>query len=196
MHPDYVTVAETLALVLNLGYVLLAIVQSVWCWPVGFVGASLTFVVFFQAGLQWNAGLQVVYLALMVYGWEQWRRGGEDAGTPRVSRTPVAWWVGLALAASTFTVLGMLLARRMEWTLPFWDAATTGVSLAAQFMTARKWIETWLVWIVVDVVYVAMLVSQGLDRLAVLYLVYAVLAVSGFLTWRRSLAGTGADVSA
>lgn len=189
---DPSTLAETLALVLNLAYVLLAILESVWCWPLGFAGAALTLVVFLQARLYGASALQVVYMGLMVYGWFQWRNGGGNEGALPVSRTPRAWWIGLGVAALVFTAgFGTLLAQRTDAALPFWDAGTTGFSLVAQFMTTRKWIETWLVWIVVDVVYVGMLVSQELPLMAVLYLAYTVLAVGGFLRWRRSLAATG-----
>ena len=191
---DPSTLAEGAALALNLCYVVLAVVESVWCWPVGFVGAALTLVVFLEARLYAASALQVVYMALMVYGWYEWRHGGGGAGPLRVSRTPGRWWAGLLLGAVAFTAtFGTFLARRTDAALPFWDAGTTAFSLVAQFMTTRKWIETWLVWIVVDTVYVVMLVSQELRLMATLYLAYTVLAVVGLLQWRRSARETSAS---
>ncbi len=190
---DTPAVAEALALVFNLAYVGLAIVQSVWCWPAGFVGAGLTLFVFVQARLYGTAALQLVYMALMVYGWYQWRHGGEKGGRCQVSRTPRRWRIGLGVAGATFAAaLALFLAQRTDAALPVWDAGTTSFSLVAQFMTTRKWIETWLVWIVVDAVYVGMLVSQELHLMAALYLAYLVLAVVGLLSWRRSLRGAPA----
>ena len=187
---DTPAVAEALALVFNLAYVGLAIVQSVWCWPAGFVGAGLTLFVFVQARLYGTAALQLVYMALMVYGWYQWRHGGEKGGRRQVSRTPRRWRIGLGVAGAAFAAaLALFLAQRTDAALPIWDAGTTSFSLVAQFMTTRKWIETWLVWIVVDTVYVGMLVSQELHLMSALYLVYVVLAVVGFLSWRRSMRG-------
>jgi nicotinamide mononucleotide transporter len=187
---DVSSIPEALALVFNLAYVVLAIFQSVWCWPAGLVGAGLTLFVFLQARLYGAMALQGVYVTLMVYGWFHWRHGGEEGGELAVAPTPARWRLALAVAGLAFSAaLGLLLWQRTDAALPFWDAGTTSFSLVAQFMTTRKWIESWLVWIVVDVVYVGMLLSQELYMMTALYAAYLVLAVSGFVKWRRSLRG-------
>ena len=184
------TLAEALAVVFNLAYVVLAIFESVLCWFAGFLGAGLTLVVFLHARLYGATALQVVYMALMVYGWYEWRHGGAKGGELAVSRTPARWRFGLGVAGLAFAAgFGLLLKHGTDAALPFWDAGTTSFSLVAQFMTTRKWIESWLVWIAVDVVYTGMLVSQELGLMAVLYVGYLVLAVLGYLKWRRSLRG-------
>jgi nicotinamide mononucleotide transporter len=185
---DLYNFLEALALVFNLAYVVLAIYQNALCWPAGLVGAGLTFVVFLDARLYGAMALQGVYMALMVYGWHEWRQGGEEGGQLAVSRTPARWRFMLGLAGAAFgLVLGLFLLYRTDAALPFWDAGTTSFSLVAQFMTTRKWIENWLVWIVVDAVYVGMLVSQQLYLMAALYMAYLVLAVWGWFQWQRSL---------
>ena len=88
---DPYRIAEILAVALNLAYVVLAIFQSVLCWLAGFLGAGLTLVVFLHARLYASTALQVVYMALMVYGWYEWRHGGEKGGELTVSRTPRRW---------------------------------------------------------------------------------------------------------
>ena len=184
------TLAEALAVVFNLAYVVLAIFESVGCWFAGFLGAGLTLVVFLHARLYGATALQVVYMALMAYGWYEWRHGGAKGGELAVSRTPGRWRLGLGAAGLAFAAgLGLLLEHGTDAALPFWDAGTTSLSLVAQFMTTRKWIESWLVWIVVDVAYTGMLISQELGLMAALYLGYLVLAVLGYLKWRRSLRG-------
>jgi nicotinamide mononucleotide transporter len=185
---DAQTLAEALAVVFNLAYVVLAIFQSAWCWASGLVGAVVTLLVFLQARLYAGMALQGVYIALMVYGWYEWRHGGEGGRELVVSRTPARWGLRLGLAGATFALaLGTFLSLRTDAALPFWDAGTTSFSLVAQFMTTRKWIESWLVWIAVDAVYVGMLVSQELHLMAALYGAYLVLAAWGFTKWRRSL---------
>ena len=187
---DVSSISEALALVFNLAYVVLAIFQSVWCWPAGLVGAGLTLVVFLHARLYGAMALQGVYIALMVYGWHTWRHGGKEGSELAVSRTPARWRLVLASAGLAFAAaLGLFLWHRTDAALPFWDAGTTSFSLVAQFMTTRKWLESWLVWIVVDAVYVGMLLSQQLHLMTALYLAYLVLAVLGFVKWRRSLRG-------
>jgi nicotinamide mononucleotide transporter len=185
---DPYALGEWSAVVLNLAYVVLAIFQSVLCWVVGFFGAGLSLVVFLQARLYAATALQVVYMGLMVYGWYEWRRGGAQGGELPVSRTPARWRLVLGVAGAAFAVgLGLFLWHGTDAALPFWDAGTTSFSLVAQFMTTRKWLESWLLWIAVDVVYAGMLVSQGLGVMATLYGAYLVLAIAGFLKWRRSL---------
>ena len=169
-------------------YVVLAIVQSVWCWPAGFVGAGLTLLVCVNARLYGASALQVVYMALMVYGWYQWRQGGDEGGRLEVSRTPGRWWIALGITGAVFAaLLGVLLAQRTDAALPFWDAGTTSFSLVAQFMTTRKWVESWPVWVAVDAVYVGIFVSQELHLMTALYLALIGFAVAGYLGWRRSM---------
>jgi nicotinamide mononucleotide transporter len=179
---------EIVGATFGLLYVVLVILQSVWCWPVGLVGAIFYILVFFDARLYGQMGLQGVYVALMFYGWHQWRHGGEAGGRLEVSRTPWRWRVLLAVAGTAFATLGgLLLMRGTDAALPFWDAGTVSFSLVAQFMTTRKWIESWLVWIVVDVVIAGMAGSQGLYPTAVLYAAYLLLAALGLAEWRKSL---------
>jgi nicotinamide mononucleotide transporter len=165
--------------------------QIVWCWPAGFVSVLLSALVFFHSRLYGSAALQVVYAALSLYGWYEWLHGGAGDGRLAVSRTPPRWRAGLALAALALSIgLGLFLRYRTDAALPFWDAGTTAFSLAAQLMTTRKWLESWLVWIPLDVVYVGMYLSQGLPAFAGLYAVYLVLAVLGLVAWRRSMAAS------
>jgi len=168
--------------------VLLTVRQIIWCWPAGLVSAGFFIIVFLHARLYGAMALQGVYVALMLYGWHAWLHGGASGGQLRVSRTPRLWWLGLGLAGTVFAAaLGLFLEHQTDAALPFWDAGATSFSLAAQWMTTRKWIENWLVWIAVDVVYVGIYVSQGLYPTAGLYAVFLVLAALGLLEWRRSL---------
>ena len=167
----------------------LTVRENVWCWPIGIVNVVLSAIVFLQAKLYADVGLQVVYVALCFYGWYAWLHGGADKGALAVSRTPGLAAGGLAAAGVAFAAgLGSLLLRHTDAALPFWDASTASFSLVAQWMQTRKWIENWLVWIAVDAVYVGMYVVKGLFLMAGLYAIFLALAVAGFLAWRRSLA--------
>jgi nicotinamide mononucleotide transporter len=180
---------EQSAAVAGIVGVALGIWQSVWTWPVGIVNVALTFVVFRRSGLYSDMGLQVVYLLLSVYGWYQWLRGGEGHTELKVSRTPRAVW-GMLTAAGIvmWLALGTITKQFPGAAIPYIDAATTSTSLVAQYMTTRKLIENWIVWIVVDVVYVALFIWRGLYALAVLYAVYLVLAVVGYRAWKKAIA--------
>lgn len=179
---------EAVAVVFGFAYVVFVIRQSVWCWPAGLVSAGLYILVFFNARLYGQVALQGVYAALMVYGWHQWLHGGERGGRLAVSRTPLRWRVVLAAAGIALTLaFGLLLKRQTDAVLPFWDAGTVSFSLAAQLMTTRKWIESWLVWIALNAVYVGMYASQRLYPTTALFAAFLVLAVLGLIEWRKSL---------
>lgn len=181
-------VSEAVAVVFGFAYVVFVIRQNVWCWPTGIVSAALYILVFYHSRLYGQVALQGVYIVLMVYGWHEWRHGGADGGRLTVSRAPARWRVALGLAGAGLTLaFGLLLKHETDAALPFYDAGTVSFSLVAQFMTTRKWIENWPVWIGVDVVYVGMYISQGLYLTTALFAAFLVLAVLGFVEWRRSL---------
>jgi len=155
-------------------------------------------VVFTDARIYGAASLQAVYVVVSVYGWYEWRHGGTGHGRLAVSRTPPRWAVGLGAAGVLGAVaFGLFLKHRTDAALPFPDAATTAFSLVAQWMATRKWLENWLVWIVVDAAYVAIYVSQRLYPTAGLYAAFLVLATLGYREWRSSMrAPRGAEAAA
>lgn len=169
-------------------------VREDWrCWPVGLVYVACFTVVFWEARLYAAAVLQLVYAGLAVYGWHSWVRGGENHGGLKVSASPRKVLGALLLGGTIVAaVLGTMLGHFTDAALPASDAATTAFSLVAQALQTRKWIENWLIWIVVDAVYLAMYLSQGLYLTAVLYAAFLVLAVLGWRAWRRSMAMTAA----
>lgn len=167
---------------------MLAIRENPWCWPLGIANATLFLVVNTQARIYGAAALQAVYVVVSVYGWYEWLHGGAGRGRLAVSRTPPRWAAGLGAGGALGAVgFGLFLRYRTEDVLPFPDAATTAFSLVAQWMTTRKWLENWLVWIAVDAVYAAMYVSQRRYPMAGLYAAFLVLAIFGFREWRASM---------
>ncbi|WP_081844652.1 nicotinamide riboside transporter PnuC [Cellulomonas sp. URHE0023] len=158
-------------------------------FPVGILNTCLFLVLFASAGLYANAALQVVYLVLAVHGWYSWLHGGRDHGVLEVRRTPRrAWLVGATAAAVLTGGLTLLLgAVAGASAAPFWDSLTTALSLVAQFMLNRKWLGTWAVWIVTDVLLVGLYLSQGLRLTAVLYVLFIGLCISGLRRWRARL---------
>lgn len=165
--------------------------QKIWCWPIGLVSVVAFIVVFFHAKLYAAAALQFVYIGVICYGWHAWQHGGEGHGRLRVSHVPPRVMAVLTIAGGVaWLVLASWLGRRTDEALPHLDAFTMSFSLVAQWMQARKSLENWLVWIVVDVIYIGMGLTQGLTLTAGLYLVYVCLALLGFRDWRRSLAAT------
>ncbi len=181
---------ELVAVVLTLVAVYLTTRQIIWCWPLGMVSVTLYTVVFYDARLYADMGLQGLYFALAAYGWWAWLRGGEDHGELEVSLTSRQTRVVLVVVATLSGVLlGQTLTRFTNAALPFMDSLLTSFSIAAQWMQTRKLLESWLVWLAVDVLYVGMFLYKELYLTAGLYAVFIVLAAMGFVQWRRSMGG-------
>lgn len=166
----------------------LSVRQNIWSWPTAIVNVVLYVLVFRDAKLYADMGLQVIYAALSVYGWYQWLYGGEGRTELRVTRTSPRLAALLTLvAAAGSALLGTLLRHATDAALPFMDSFLSSTSLVAQWMMTKKLLENWLVWIAVDVLYVGMFLFKGLYLTAGLYAVFLVLAVRGYLDWRRSM---------
>ena len=180
-----VSPVEWLAVVLALGYLLLAIRQNPWCWAFSVASSLLYLVLFARAGLVMQAALQVFFVAMAAYGWRQWRGGGV-AAPARVRRWPARWHVGsivaIALAAA---INGALIAGpgAATW-VSCADAAIAWGSVLTTWLVARKVLENWLYWIVIDLAAAVLYAAQGLSATAGLYLLYAALAVRGHAAWR------------
>jgi nicotinamide mononucleotide transporter len=188
---------EVLAVVFGIVSVYLSTREHIWSWPTALVNVGLYFVVFYEAKLYADMGLQVVYFGLSLYGWYEWLYGGANRTELHVSRTTRPLGVRLlVIGVVCAALLGTLLARFTDAALPYVDSATTSTSLVAQWMMTRKILENWAVWMAVDVVYVGMFIFKHLYLTAGLYTVFFVLAAMGYVQWKRSLAerrepGTG-----
>ncbi|MFE2296876.1 nicotinamide riboside transporter PnuC [Streptomyces sp. NPDC059445] len=168
--------------------------QHIANWPVGIANNVFFIVLFVQAGLYADAGLQVVFIALAAYGWWTWARGAgpATAGSLPVRRTTGAEWTWLAAAGVLGTVaLTLLLDRATDSTVPFWDALTTALSLAATYGQCRKLLESWWLWIAADLVYIPLYAYKGLYLTSLLYVGFLALCVAGLLGWRRTLVAAG-----
>ena len=161
--------------------------ENIWSWPTAIVNVSLYTFIFFHSGLYSDMGLQVVYLGLSIYGWYQWLRGGENRTTLKVSRASSrTWLIGTGLAVIVWLALARYTSTLPGVSLPYLDSGLTALSLLAQWMMTRKIMENWVLWIIADIIYVPMYISKELYVTAGLYAVFLVLAIMGFVQWRRS----------
>jgi nicotinamide mononucleotide transporter len=180
---------ELIAVAFGLASVWLAAREHILNWPTAIINVGIFFVLFWQARLYADAVLQLFYLSLSVYGWWAWLRGGTQHRELQVARAGRGvWTLGLPAALAAGAGLGFVLRRYTDSPVPFLDSTLTTVSLLAQWMMTRKLLENWVVWIVLDVVYVPMFISRGLPWTSVQYAVFLALAWMGYTGWRRSLA--------
>ncbi len=164
--------------------------QNIWTWPVSIANNVFFIIVMVPAKLYADAGLQVVYIAMELYGWWHWLYGNPAARDALpVRRTPrgEAVVVG-AVAAAVFVAIGLLLRTVTDSDVPWFDAFPTTASLAAQHLLNRKYLGTWWTWILlVNVPYLGLYLAKGLWPLAGFQVVLAALSVQGWWTWRRAV---------
>jgi nicotinamide mononucleotide transporter len=157
---------------------------NIWNWPVSILNTTLYFVVFLRASLYAEALLQVVFTALGVYGWWSWRfggAGGAELPVRRATRAEVAIAIGASLAGTALSAL--VLAGATDSPVPVWDSSVLVLSLAATWAQARKVLESWWVWILVDLISVPLYVARDLYPTAVLYTLYLAICVVGLRRW-------------
>ncbi len=188
-NPRYMNRFEIVAAIFGVISVFLSVRQNIWSWPTAIVNVGMYIVVFYRSRLYADTGLQVVYVVLNFYGWYQWLYGGKNRTELPVSRTSArlaAYMV--AIGAVSTVIIGGVLSHNTDAALPYMDALTTSTSLVAQWMMTRKLLENWIVWVSVDVVYIGMYIYKDLYVTSLLYAVFLVLSVMGYLEWKRSLA--------
>ena len=181
---------EAIGLVSGLLCVWLLIRQNIWTWPIGLLYALVSVVVFYRARLYADLALHVFYVAMNAYGWYYWMRGDRPADEQDLPVTHIetrtATWLGVIVVLGTL-ITAQLLSRYTDADLPYWDSTTTTFSFAAMWMTARKQIESWYVWLFVDVLATGIYLFKGLEFYALLYCVYIGMAFAGWWAWRQSM---------
>jgi len=181
------TPLELISFLLAIITVALNIRQNHWAWLFSILSSVLYGVVFANARLYGDAGLQCVFVAVSIWGWYQWRRGGvahQPLQASRLTRSGLMWSALAWLAG--FMVLSAFLRSFTDTDVPHMDGFLTAGSLVGQFLLSRKKLENWLVWIAVDILYVGLYVYKHLTLTAVLYGLFVLLAMAGWRAWSKA----------
>jgi nicotinamide mononucleotide transporter len=180
---------EPVAVVTGILSVALTVRQHILNWPIGILSSGLFLALFLEAGLYADSSLQVIYVALGFYGWWHWLHSGPRGDDLPVTATPARLRLVLVVFVVVATVAVAWFLSMTDDPLPVPDAATTVLSLTAQFLLTRKHIENWPIWIFgVNVPYVAIYLYKSLALTAALQFVFIVLSIAGWAAWRRSMA--------
>jgi len=184
--------AEAIAVVFAVAYLLLAIRQSIWCWLCAGVSTAIFAALFFSVQLYMEALLNVFYFGMAVYGWRSWSPGRDD-----VCLAVVRWPGVLHLQAVVAICLcsaasGYLLQTRTDAAFPYIDSLTTWGAVWATFLVARKVLENWWYWLLIDGAMVCVFWMKGLAFTATLYVLYLLLIPIGLMSWARSYRGAQA----
>jgi nicotinamide mononucleotide transporter len=183
---------EIFATLFGLISVYLTVRQNIWCWPTGLVMVVLYIFIFFNVRLYSDMGLQIFYVFMQFYGWYNWKFGnknkGDDLPVTRLTGKSIAVWIA-AIAIANFA-LGYAMSYYTNASFPYLDAFATVTSLAAQWFLTVKVLESWVLWITVDVISIGIYALKGLYLTSGLYAVFLALAILGLLKWYKSFIET------
>ena len=176
---------EAIAVVLGLINVVLVVQRSLWNYPFGIAMVLLYAHIFFGARLYSDALLQVFFLVVQIYGWVHWARVAAETGDVAVVRLSpgarLGWVIGCAVATALW---GWTMYRFTDAAYPWWDGGVAILSVAAQLLMSRRFIENWVLWIAVDVLAIGLYAAKDLSLTAGLYGVFLLLSVWGLIGWR------------
>lgn len=177
---------EAFAAALGLAYLLLAVRRSLWCWLCAFISTAIYLVLFAHAKLYMQSALNVFYLAMAVYGFIEWRRGRTQESGVLIRSWGVKQHLFAAAAILGATLInGWLLARGTDAVAPYLDSFVTWSSVVTTWMVARRLIENWLYWILIDSVAAYLYFSQQLLVTALLFAAYVGIVIHGYVRWRQ-----------
>ena len=163
--------------------------QNILTWPAGIIYVIISLVVFTQAKLYADLILHVFYLILNIYGWYYWvNPRNQSSSQVLVTNTGLIPLLVLGI----FSIIGLLVSGKLlndytDASLPYWDSATSILSITAMWLTAKKKIESWIFWLIVDVLATGIYYYKGLYFYCILYLVYTGMAVAGYISWHKSM---------
>ncbi len=179
---------EISAVLLSVLAVWLTTQRNKLCWPIGLVSVLLYAWIFWQAKLYSDTLLQLSFVVMQIYGWQNWATQNDASKEVAVIQIPLNIGVlGVAIGTLGSVVLGGVMSTMTDASLPWLDAALTSFSLVAQFWMARKYIACWWLWIIVDVIYVCVYGFKNLQLTAGLYVMLVILACLGLQRWTQAL---------
>jgi nicotinamide mononucleotide transporter len=182
------SVFEVIAVLSAVAYLALAIRQNIACWYFAALSTAIYIGLFIDARLYMESLLNAFYLAMAAYGWYVWRSGA-DPGTSRPVVTWPAWThiTMLGIIAALTAASGYLLSAKSNAAYPYIDSLTTWCAIWATFLVARKVLENWWYWLVIDIASVMIYWSRDLQLTALLFVVYVIMIPFGLVSWSRSM---------
>lgn len=186
---------ELIATLLALAYVILALKQSLWCWPAALLSTILFTQVMWQSALLSDAILQLYYAGMAIYGWWRWQQikhsAQASANASTNQQAPVYEWSWqrhtklIALTAGVGLVLGYVMSGYTQADFAYLDAQTTAFSVMATWLVTRKLVSNWLYWVVIDAVSIFVYAQKHLYFLTGLFMLYTIIAIVGYFAWRH-----------
>lgn len=174
---------EVLGAILGMIYIFFSIRQNIFTWPTGLISSFLYVIVFFDAKLYADMGLQVYYVVISLYGWYFWLKGKKQDTEEQVPvrlTTQKLKYLLVAASVALYVLILFILKNFTDSDVPYMDSLTTALSIVATWMLAKKYIEHWLIWIFVDAVSAGLYVYKGLWATVILFSIYTFMAAYGY----------------
>ena len=172
-------------------FLYLEIKEKLWLWPVGLITSAVYIIVFFKSGFYADMALQGYYVAISIYGWWHWISGRtNNSKKHKLPITRLKKQLAIILAAVTLALwfaMWLILSKFTDSQVPIGDSFTTALSIVATWMLARKILEQWWVWGVVNAVSLSLYLYKGLYPTAVLFVFYTAMVVVGYIEWKKNL---------
>ncbi|MFN8207142.1 MAG: nicotinamide riboside transporter PnuC [Bacteroidales bacterium] len=178
---------EIAGTVTSLLYIFFSIRQSLWVWPFSIASSLIYMLVFGKASIYANMALQAYFLIMSIYGWYYWLRGGPVGSGLKVRSINRKMLTGCLLSGSLLFIMLFYFLKQTNSPVPLGDSFTAALSILGTWLLARKVLENWLIWIVVDLVSAIMYAGQHLWPTAGLYSVFVILAITGYMQWKKTL---------
>ena len=179
------TLAEGTAVILAVLYLLLAVRQHILCWLCWIISSWLYLYVMYEAGLYMELMLQIFYIIMGFYGWSQWKKSSDQASFQVNRWSPLNHLIAIAVVLMLTFASGQVLELYTKAAMPFIDALTTWGAVVTTYMVAKKLLENWIYWFVIDSISIYLFVSRELYFTAFLFLVYLFIIVIGYRSWRE-----------
>lgn len=178
------SILEWIAVCSSIIYVILAAKKLIYCWLFAFISSALYVYICFTANLYLESVLQLFYVVMAVVGFLLWNRSDSEL----IIKWPVKYhMINLSLSTLTALLLGYLFSVCTDQANPYVDASTTVFSLVATFMVTKKVLENWIYWIIIDAVSVYLYYSRDLHLTAVLFVIFTLLAIVGYVSWNKTM---------
>lgn len=181
------SILELTAVVFAIAYLVLAVRENILCWFSAGISTIIFLYIFWDVKLYMESGLQVYYLAMAAYGWYQWQLATEGSTSLQVSMWSMQQHlIALALIALLTVISGYLLSSGTDAQLPYLDSFTTWGSVVTTFMVARKVLENWIYWLVIDSISIYLYIDRELYFTSILFAAYIVIIFFGWFSWSKS----------
>ncbi|MBN1251993.1 MAG: nicotinamide mononucleotide transporter [Bacteroidales bacterium] len=183
---------EILGTLFSIIYVYFSIKQNILLWPLGIISSAIYISIFFHSKIYADMSLQIYYVIISIYGWYFWLHGNKKTNNKKiVLKVRKSSYKQLIIIALSILVLFLIISKILIYftdsEIPYWDAFTTAASIVATWMLAKKYIEHWIIWIIVDIISSGLYYYKDLYFTIFLYLVYTSMAFIGYYQWNKEL---------